>query len=548
MLELEAVKSPYLRKEALLTPPRSHPSAEPPLFHDSTPQARAQLARAAARTVEGINRWASGPGPRRAADPALLAEAIEGLDPCPPRGVDLDEVLAQVNEIVLSNGVRPADPRCAAHLHSPTLLTAAAAELAIGVTNQSMDSFDQAPAATLLEDHLVRWLATQLGLPSVASGVLTAGGTASNLLGLFLAREHSATWAADNHEGNPGDRQRRTPVILCSRAAHFSIQQAAVVLGLGRDSVVPVATDHRDRIDLVALDRTTAELPAGVDVLALVGTAGTTDAGAIDPLGELAERAAELGAWFHVDAAVGGAFCLSDRLAERLSGIERADSIIVDLHKLWWQPIGASALLVRDATYLDKARHPSDYLDRTDDPPGAGNDGWLNLVSRSLDTSRRFDALKIVVSLRATGRQRMAAMLEHLVDTAAETADYIDSHPELELLCPPSTITVLFRWRPSAASGARPTDELLDQVNIATQRKLFRTGQAVIGRTKTSGGAAALKLTMVNPLATTEDFVQLVDEVAAEAAVQLTEAPSPAQVRPDSPRRTEACRKPAPST
>lgn len=454
--------------------------------------------------VEGVNRWATGPGPRRPADPALLAEAISGLDPCPPRGVDLSEVIDQVGEIVLANGVRPTDPACAAHLHSPTLLTSAAAELAIGATNQSMDSFDQAPAASLVEDHLVRWLAAQLGLPPAASGVFTAGGTTSSLLGLFLAREQLAARE---------DQRSQPPIILCSRAAHFSIQQAAAVLGLGRDAVVPVATDHQDRMDVVALDRTVADLPAGTRVLAIVGTAGTTDAGAMDPLGELAGRARDLRAWFHVDAAVGGAFCLSDRLAGLLAGIEAADSVVVDLHKLWWQPIGASALLVRDAALLRPARHPSDYLDRDDSP--AATDDPLNLVSRSLDTSRRFDALKILVSLRATGRQRMAAMVEHVVDTAAETSRYVDGHPELELLCPVSTITVLFRWRPTLMTVS---DALLDQLNTAVQRKLFNTGQAIIGRTKTREGTVALKLTVVNPLTTTENLTQLADLVATEAA------------------------------
>lgn len=493
----------------MLASPRPHPSAEPPLFHEPTDRAREQLAHAAARMVDTVHRWAAGPGPRQPADPALLTEAIRTLDPCPNQGVDLDEVLDQIGEIVLAHGVRPTDPRSAAHLHSPTLLTAAAAELAIGVTNQSMDSFDQAPAATLVEDHLVRWLAAQLGLPSTASGVLTAGGTSSNLLGLFLARQHAR--AQDPGRGEGGG------LIFCSQAAHFSIRQAAVVLGLDEPAVVPVGTDASDRIDLEQLDRALAALPPEARVLAVVGTAGTTDAGAVDPLDALADRARDLGAWFHVDAAVGGAFCLSDRLAERLAGVERADSVIVDFHKLWWQPIGASALLVGHGDHLGPARLPSDYLDRTDDDPAGGTsqDEVFNLVSRSLDTSRRFDALKILVSLRTTGRRRMAAMVEHVVETTAETAAYVDDHPELELLCPPSTVTVLFRWQPSERDLP---EQRLDEINTAVQRELFESGQAAVGRTRARSGEVALKFTVVNPLTTSQNLTELADLIATEAA------------------------------
>ena len=115
-------------------------------------------------------------------------------------------------------------------------------------------------------------------------------------------------------------------------------------------------------------------------------------------------------------------------------------------------PIGASALLVRDVALLDAVHHHSDYLNRADDEA----DGVLNLVGRSLDTSRRFDALKILVGLRSTGRRRMAAMIEGLVDLAAAAARAVEDHGELELLAPPSTVTVVFRWRPARASGSRP--------------------------------------------------------------------------------------------
>jgi L-2,4-diaminobutyrate decarboxylase len=271
--------------------------------------------------------------------------------------------------------------------------------------------------------------------------------------------------------------------------------------------VAPVATDERGRIDLAACDLVLAELDRqGLRTIAIVGTAGTTDAGAIDPLPALAARAASRGAWFHVDAAVGVGLTFSERLRPLLDGVELADSVTADLHKLCWQPIGASVLLVRAAPSFDVVRHRSDYLDRADDDGDV-----LNLVGRSLDTSRRFDALKIVVSLRSAGRRQIGAQVEHLVDTAAAVASNIEEAPEFELLAEPSLVMVLFRWRPA---DTVLDDPALDAANTAIQRELFASGQAVVGRTRRHG-RVALKFTLVNPATTLADLTALLDLIAA---------------------------------
>lgn len=459
----------------------------------------AALTHASALVAGAVERAAARrSGPWSGADPAALRARIDALDPCPPEGVGLAAAISELEREVLDHGVWPADPRCAAHLHCAPLVAAAAAELAVGATNQSMDSFDQAPAATLAEDRLVRWLAELLGLPDAASGVMTSGGTASNLLGLLLARERAAPCVAG---GLPPEAARWA--IVASEAAHFSVRRAAMVLGLGERAVIAVGTDAAGALDPAALRAALHELHAdGRRAIAVVATAGTTDHGAIDPLGEVADVAAAAGAWLHVDAAVGGAFALSAALAPRLAGIERADSVTVDLHKLWWQPIGASALLVRDAAALQAIRHHSDYLNREDDEEL----GVVNLATRSLDTSRRFDALKVLVALRATGRAALAAMVERCVALAARAGEAVAAHPRLELAAPVSTITVLFR----RAGGD-------DAAQAAIQRRLLARGDAVIGRTRIAG-RATLKLTLMNPAATDADVAGLLDLVAEAGA------------------------------
>lgn len=456
------------------------------------------LASAASAAVESLRHPPA--GPRSNWTPAALHQLIGSFEICPNDGVDLNAVLAELGSVVWSHGVVPSDPACVAHLHPPTLVPAVVTELAIAATNQSMDSWDQSPAATEVELHLMRWLADLIGFPDTGSGVMTSGGTASNVLAMTLAR----SWAAKKlgvdvlKTGLP--REAASWRILCSDQAHFSVQRAAAQLGLGRDAVTTVETTSSGAMDIAALDRALEQMThTGLQPIAIVATAGTTDLGAVDPLSEIAQRARHGDAWFHVDAAVAGAFLLSDRLAPALSGIELADSVTVDFHKLWWQPFNASALVIRDAERFDLLRVKSNYLDRGDELEGV-----VNLVGRSLDTSRRFDAAKVVATLRTLGRLALAQMLEHLVDLSRYAGSVIESHPQLELVTSPTSVMCVF-----SAPGV--SDDDLRHV----QQRLLARGEMVLGRTRIKD-RAALKFTFMNPLATTDDVDRLVDLVASE--------------------------------
>ena len=458
-------------------------------FLTGDPATHADWLEAVRLMAEAVARAAALPGPRSPL-------ALTALDPCPEEGAPLDRVLEDVAP-VLAGGVRLADPFCVAHLHPPPLLAAAAAELAVGATNQSQDAFDGSPAGTLVEDALVRRLAQLHGLGPAGSGVMTLGGTGSNLLGLLLARDRAGSDV--RQAGLPAERDWR---ILASEASHDSIRRSAALLGLGTGAVTAVATDASGSMSVAALDAALAE-PGRV--IAIVGTAGTTDLGAIDPLDALAERAAAHRAWFHVDAAVGSGLVLSDELRGRLRGIERADSVTADLHKLWWQPFSASALLVPDVARLRAVHHASAYLNRPEDEA----EGQLNLVGRSLDTSRRFDALKVLIALRTVGRRRLGEIVERCVALTRHAARAIEARPGLTLVTPPQTVMVAFR-----VPGG-------DEANIRVQRSLFASGRAVLGRTRIHG-EVALKLTLLNPLTTPADVDGLLDLIVSEGA-----APAP---------------------
>jgi L-2,4-diaminobutyrate decarboxylase len=464
--------------------------AATPLFVTADPRSHDALREATTAVVDALTRSLALPGPRSARSPTQLAEAVDAIDPCPEDGAPLERVLDDLAP-VLDGSLRLGDPRTVAHLHPAPLISAAAAELAIGVTNQSMDAFDASPAATFVEDALVGWLAREHGLGANGSGVMTMGGTASNLLGLLLARDRAGEDV--RRHGLPPNRWR----IVASAGSHDSIRRSAALLGLGTDAVIGVETDATGAMSLEAFDAATE----GEHVIAVVGTAGTTDLGAIDPLDALADRAQARGAWFHVDAAVGSGLVLSPRQRPRLKGIERASSVTADLHKLWWQPFSASALLVPDVTSLRAVHHASVYLNRPEDEA----EGQLNLVGRSLDTSRRFDALKVLIALRATGRRRLAAMIDQVLDLAQYAGRAIEARPELELVTKPSTVMVAFRHRGD------------DAVNVRIHRDLFASGEAVIGRTRV-GGAVALKLTLLNPQTTPADIDALLEAIVSAGA------------------------------
>ncbi|WP_424185295.1 pyridoxal phosphate-dependent decarboxylase family protein [Actinokineospora sp. G85] len=415
-----------------------------------------------------------GPLPRGGPDALVSVD-----DPLPAAGVGAAAALAGLTRRLAAGAADPADPWCAAHLHCPPLAVAAAADLVASVLNPSMDSWDQAPAASALEVELTRGLA-RLCHPGAADpdALVTTGGTESNLLGLLLARENLGR-----------------VTVLCGRNAHHSVARAAWLLGLRE----PVAVDcSGDRLDPAAL----AAALAGVDgPTAVVATMGTTNTGALDPLPEVTAAARAAGSWLHVDAAYAGALLFSDRRRDLVAGLAGADSVAMDLHKFGWQPIAAGLLTCADAGVLGAMTARADYLSADDDTEA----GLPDLLGRSLRTSRRPDAFKIAVTLRALGRSGVGAMIDHCCDTAAAVAAEIAARPDLLLWGRPTLSTVVFR--PAGAA---------DEAVARLRRDLLLSGQAVLGRA-TLDGRLWLKLTLLHPYATADKYRPLLDLVAGTA-------------------------------
>lgn len=425
-------------------------------------------------------------GPLPASTPAEVVRGVDaalGGDVLPTEGIGEDLALADIVRVVAAGAADPTDPACAGHLHCPPLDVAVAADMVASALNQSLDSWDQAPAATVLEERVIEALGTLVGLPG-AAGVITTGGTASTYTALLLARDADAS-----------------PVrVYSSEIAHFSADRGAHLLGLG--DVVKVPIDDRQRLDVAALARMLAQAPEGERPV-VVATAGTTDFGSIDPVRDLAALVHAHGGWLHVDAAYGGGLLFSDAHRHLVDGLEQADTVSLDLHKLGWQPAAAGVLLTREPSLFGPLARRAAYLNPLDDE----EEGYTSLLGRSLRTTRRADVLKIAVTLRALGRRGLGQRVDACLELAQYAAEAVRARPELELTTDPVLTTVVFRY-------AGPDGTADCELNGRLRRSLLASGQAVVGRTEHEG-LVRLKLTLLNPEATRQDVDRVLDLVVA---------------------------------
>ncbi|MFF3330717.1 pyridoxal phosphate-dependent decarboxylase family protein [Streptomyces sp. NPDC002888] len=411
-----------------------------------------------------------GPLPTGGPD-AVAARVRAAVGDVLPHTGDPDALRTLVHTLA-EGAADPADPLCAAHLHCPPLAVATAADLAASALNPSLDSWDQAPAASELETLLTRALAAEIyGRAKTSDALVTTGGSESNQLALLLAREAHGTHTQ----------------LVCGTNAHHSLPRAAWLLGLPDPVILPTPTGT---LDPTTLHDTLTHLHGPVVVTA---TAGTTDAGLIDPLPDIAALCTTHHARLHIDAAYGGGLLFSDHHRTKLTGLDTAHTVALDLHKIGWQPVAAGLLAVRDPHDLTALAHRTDYLNATDDTDA----GLPDLLGRSTRTSRRPDILKITATLKTLGRTGLGTLVDHICAQAHTLADLITAHPAFELHDRPTISTVLFR--PTAAT---------DLTVAAVRRTLLTNGRAVLGRAHLDG-RLWLKATLLNPHTRPDDLAAL---------------------------------------
>jgi L-2,4-diaminobutyrate decarboxylase len=409
---------------------------------------------------------------------------------------DLDAFLARV--IASSNHLH--HPRYFGHQVSATLPIAALCDLLGGILNNG-SIYEMGPVTMAMERSLSAWFCRQLGFGPRAEGIFTSGGSLGNLTALLAARASRAgydVWRDGHHAGPP-------LAILVSAHAHYSIDRAVRILGWGEGGamIVPVDASFRMRPDELepALDRASR---AGRRVIAVVATAGSSPTGAFDLLPEIAEFCARNELWLHVDAAHGGSAVVSRRHRHLVAGIEHADSVVWDAHKMLLMPSLVTAVLFRNgATSYGSFAQDAGYLFN-------GTTPWADTCTRTFECTKHMMVLKLYAALAHFGPDLLSEYVERMFSLAQRFAGMLAHSDDFELAVPPACNIVMFRFLASGASD-------LDAVQARIRDRLRGEGTFYLVRASLNG-KLYLRTSLMNPLSTDDDLVALMAAVRRAAA------------------------------
>ncbi|NEN94132.1 MAG: aspartate aminotransferase family protein [Moorea sp. SIO3I7] len=434
-------------------------------------------------------------------EPKQLQELISGIDLATESDKSLDSIIEDISNLYIEHSVNIYSPLYMAHLHSTVSIETVIGEYLIGLLNPSLDSWDQAPFATEIDELVVSFFLQNIfGKNHRYDGVFTSGGSQSNLMGILLARDiKRQEYNIDSRRESLGQLESKFR-IYCSSVSHFTIEKSAWLLGLGEQSVVKLDVDRQFKIDLKKFqEQLVKDISNNCIPICVVSTAGTTDYGSVDPIKEIAEIAKEYRMWHHIDAAYGGAMIFNPKV-RWTRYLSLANSITIDLHKMLFQPISSSLFLCNNKEYIQNLNFESDYLNRKED----FELGMKNLVDKSLQTSRRFDSLKFLLTIQGMKQSGIEDILQGLLDLTRAVALYLKGLDEIELLNEPELSSLVFRYKPIGNKD-------IDTINRKIRLTLMGEG-IVIGETRFNGNTF-LKFTLLNPNAKLEDIKEVINAV-----------------------------------
>ena len=358
-------------------------------------------------------------------------------------------------------------------------------------------------------------------------GVFTTGGTTANITALWVARNKSFP-SKNNFESiekngffeamKAHDLERA--VVLVSKRGHFSLRKAGGILGLGNQNIIPIDIDSNRSIDLIKLENKIKELEKDkkTKIIAVIGIAGATETGMIDPLSELADICKAYGIHYHVDAAWGGPVLLSEKYCHLLKGIERADSVSIDCHKQFYMPMTSGMVYFKDPKALDRIVYHARYVNR----PGS-----VDLGIKTLEGSREANSLILDSALKIMGSKGYGLMIEHGIETAEQFAKMIEKKPLFQLVTRPRLNILTYRLIPPDIQNKLKTadieerqrlDAILDDINIKIQRTQREAGKSFVSRTRLKispddhHDTVVLRTVIMNPMTTVDILDEILDE------------------------------------
>jgi len=392
---------------------------------------------------------------------ARLARSL--AEPLPEAGAPVGKLLDLLFRKAVPASINTAGPGYLAYIPGGGLLHCAVADLIADGVNRYTGLYIAAPALVQLEMNVLAWFRDIAGFPPETRGLLTSGGSLSNLTALVTARR----------ERLPADFLKGT--LYASDQTHHSVAKSALIAGFPAERVRAVPSDAAFRIRLDLLEEMiAADRRRGLAPFLVVGNAGTTNSGAVDPLPELAEAARRHGLWFHVDGAYGGFFRLTETGRQALRGIELADSLVLDPHKSLFLPYGTGALLVRDGAALKRAHSvAADYMPAM---PGIDDDPALaDFCELSPELTRPYRGLRVWLPLKMHGIGPFRDALAEKIELARWAAAELAAIPGIEIVAAPELSLFAFRLQTD-----RLTRRLLERVNA--RQRVFLTGTLLHGR------------------------------------------------------------------
>jgi len=436
-------------------------------------------------------------------------------EPFPEKGITTEEILERFTQDVATHAMQVPSPRYYGQFNPTPLPIGVWADALASALNQNAGAWRNGPTSAMIEARVLRWLCELIGYGPESFGVLASGGTEANLIALKCARDRV-------HRPTIKQGLRSAPrdlTVYASEQCHFSIERSVDILGLGRNSLRKIATDENFHMRTDALQKQIeVDRSAGCTPCCVIGIAGATSTGVIDPLAELAAIARENHCWYHVDAAYGGTLAFSEKHRGKLQGIELADSITFDPHKWMFVPFACGALLVRDGGRVlrDSFDITPEYLN--EDRGGA--DLEFDFFRYGQMGTRRFSSLKLWMALKFMGRQGYAAVIERQIELTDYLASRLDELTDFKRVGPVETAVCCFRFLPEnlpktlkAADGVHQ-----DRLQQQLQQKIERSGEAWI-TTTVLNGRRALRVN-INSFLTQrrhiDDLVQLLERMSKD--------------------------------
>lgn len=451
------------------------------MTRESLSQQHQSLGRAATRIITDHAAQLDAAPVTSPATPADLRRLFE--EPIPVEGAPAEEILEQFTRDIAPHAMQIPSPRYFGQFNPTPLAIGVWADALCSALNQNAGAWRNGPTSAMIEAQSIRWLCELIGYGPKSFGTLASGGSEANLIALKCARDKAAGGICDQGVSAAGTDL----TVYASEQCHFSVEKSVDILGMGRRSLRKIDTDERFHIRLDLLrEAMETDARAGLRPCCIVGLAGATSTGVIDPLPELAAIARDKNCWFHVDAAYGGGLAFSDKHSRKLAGIEQADSVTFDPHKWMFVPFACGATLVRDGG--DVLRRSFDISPEYLSEDRGGADVEYDFFRYGQMGTRRFNALKLWMCFRFMGRRGYAQTTERHIELTEYLAQCLDALPDFQRVNEIETAVCCFRYLPEAIRSL--TAEQQDAAQQALQQRIERSGKAFFPSTILHGRRA----------------------------------------------------------